>query len=280
MEGIQDILKRSFVQSIQNNRNSPKYCEICGQALIKTIDYKGLKLTVPVICKCQKEEMKLEKIEADKRRRMQRFKELQKLSLIGKRFENATFKSSETGLNKSFDVAFNRCRKYCENYKTVLQNGHGIYLFGDKGTGKTHLTACIANELLKKCVPVLLTNLFEISKSLKSTFGKGSTSTEKTVIERLSSVDFLFLDDIGTEIFIKNSDDTWLQTVLFDIINERYNQGLPTVFSSNYSLNELVNLRGISEKTVDRISGTTSGAVMKIEGKSRRNMNKTKNLPF
>ena len=162
----------------------------------------------------------------------------------------------------------------------MLQNGHGIYLFGVKGTGKTHLTACIANELLKKCVPVLLTNLFEISKSLKSTFGKGSTSTERAVIERLSNVDFLFLDDIGTEIFTKNSADTWMQTVLFDIINERYNQGNPTVFSSNYSLNELINLRGISEKTVDRISGMTSGAVMKIEGKSRRNTNKIKNLPF
>ena len=280
MEGIQDILKRSFAQSIQNSRNSPKYCEKCGQALIKTIDYKGLKFTVPVICKCQKEKMQLERLEAEKCPRMQRFKELQKLSLIGKRYENVTFENSETGLNKSFDVAFKRCQKYCENYKTVLQNGHGIYLFGDKGTGKTHLTACMANELLKKCIPVLLTNLFEISKSIKSTFSKSSTSTEKAVFERLKGVDFLFFDDIGTEIFTKNSDDTWMQTVLFDIINERYNQGKPTIFSSNYSLNELVNLRGISEKTVDRISGMTSGAVIKIEGKSRRNTSKVDDLPF
>ena len=114
MEGIQDILKRSFAQSIQNSRSSPKYCEKCGQALIKAIDYKGLKLTVPVICKCQKEKMQLEKLESEKYQRMQRFKELQKLSLIGKRYENATFENSETGLNKSFDVAFKRCQKYCE----------------------------------------------------------------------------------------------------------------------------------------------------------------------
>lgn len=69
MEGIQDILKRSFAQSIRNSRNSPKHCETCGQALIKTIDYKGLKFTVPVICKCQKEKMQLEKLEAEKRQR-------------------------------------------------------------------------------------------------------------------------------------------------------------------------------------------------------------------
>ena len=100
------------------------------------------------------------------------------------------------------------------------------------------------------------------------------------MFRRLSRVDFLFLDDIGTEIFAKSSGDTWLQTVLFDIINERYNQGKPTVFSSNYSLNDLVNVRGILEKTVDRIAEMTSGAVMKIEGKSRRNSNKSKILPF
>ena len=80
MEGIQDILKRSFAQSIQNSRNAPKHCEICGQALTTTIDYKGLQITVPVICKCQKKKMQLEQLEADKRRRMQRFKKLQKIN--------------------------------------------------------------------------------------------------------------------------------------------------------------------------------------------------------
>ena len=276
MEGIQDILKRSFVQSIQNSRNTPKYCETCGQALTTTIDYKGLKLTVPVICKCQKEKLQLEQLEAEKRQKMQRFKELQKLSLIGKRYENVTFESSETGLNKSFDVAFKRCQKYCENYKTVLQNGHGIYLFGDKGTGKTHLTTCIANFLLSKCIPVLFTNLFEISKAVKSTFNRSSSQTEQILIEKFSSVDVLFFDDIGSEIFSKNTGDTWLQSLLFDLINKRYNNQKATIFTSNYSLNQLINDRKIMEKTVDRINEMTLGAVIKISGESFRKKKKKK----
>ena len=280
MEEIREILRRSFAQSTRNSQNLPKTCTVCGETRLKAIEYQGLQLTVPVVCRCEKARMQKELIEAENTRRMLRFKELQRLSLMGKRYENVTFESSDTGFSPSFDLAFGRCRKYCENYRTVLQKGHGIYLFGDKGTGKTHLTACIANELLKNCVPVLLTNLFEISKAVKETFTKGSESTEHAMFRRLSRVDFLFLDDIGTEIFAKSSGDTWLQTVLFDIINERYNQGKPTVFSSNYSLNDLVNLRGILEKTVDRIAEMTSGAVMKIEGKSRRNSNKSKILPF
>ena len=59
--------------------------------------------------------------------------------------------------------------------------------------------------------------------------------------------------------------------VIFDIINKRYNNKKATIFSSNHSLNELINKSGIAEKTVDRISEMASGAVMKIEGASLRN---------
>ena len=91
---------------------------------------------------------------------------------------------------------------------------------------------------------------------------------------RFANIEVLFFDDLGTEIFTKNSNDTWLQGLLFDLINKRYNCKKATIFSSNHSLNELINERGIAEKTVDRISEMTSGAVMKIEGVSLRNTKK------
>lgn len=54
--------------------------------------------------------------------------------------------------------------------------------------GKTHITACIANNLLSKCVPVLFTNLFEISKAIKSTFSRESSQTEQDLIEKFSKI--------------------------------------------------------------------------------------------
>ena len=93
-------------------------------------------------------------------------------------------------------------------------------------------------------------------------------------------VDFLFFDDLGTEVFSKNSDDTWLQGLLFELINGRYNANKPTIFSSNYSLNELVNQRGIAERTVDRIAEMTNNAVMKITGKSRRKNTNSEKMIF
>ncbi len=68
----------------------------------------------------------------------------------------------------------------------------------------------MANFLLSKCVPVLFTNLFEISKAVKSTFNRGSNQTKQILIQRFSNVDVLFFDDFRTEIFTRSSVETWL----------------------------------------------------------------------
>lgn len=259
---------KSFAQNIPN---SEEICSVCGAKTLRTAEFMGIKRTFRVMCKCMQKQQEEEKIRQEKLERMRKIEKLKKLSLLGERYKNATFENSKTGINSSFDRAFKRCHKYCELYEETIKNGYGIYLFGDKGTGKTHLTACMANELLSKCVPVLFTNLFEISKAVKSTFNRESSLTEQNLIERFSNIEVLFFDDLGTEIFSKSSGDTWLQSLLFDIINKRYNNKKATIFSSNHSLNELINKSGIAEKTVDRISEMSSGAVMKIEGASQRN---------
>ena len=97
---------------------------------------------------------------------MRKIEKLKRLSLLGMEYKNATFENSKTGIDSSFYKAFKRCHKYCELYEETIKNGYGIYLFGDKGVGKTHLTICMANNLISKCVLVMFTNLFEISKSL------------------------------------------------------------------------------------------------------------------
>ena len=117
----------------------------------------------------------------------------------------------------------------------------------------------------------LFTNFFEISKLIKSTWN-GNTDSE-VVVRRICEVDFLFLDDLGTEILTKNGEDNWLQGQVFDIINKRYNNKKPTIFSSNYSMNELIADRWLMKKTVDRI-GEMSTAMIKLSGESYRRKGK------
>ena len=277
---IMEVLaNKNRVQNTQNiNHEKPKICKVCGEATqyLVNIPLMNKQFLAHINCRCERKKLEIQREHKLKQEKLAKIAELKNLSLISKRYENVSFESTQTGHNDSFDKAFERCKRYCENHQKIYENGNGIYLFGAKGTGKTHVTACIANELLKKCVPVLLTNLFEISKAVKSTFQNGFHESEQEFFERFEKVSFLIFDDLGVETFTKNDRDTWLQTLLFDLINRRYNAKKPTIFSSNYSLNELVNLRGIADRTVDRISEMTSGAVFKFDGESMRS--KFKNI--
>lgn len=275
-----DLEKRTSpaFKDVQNSEKSDDICSICGQKFRREAIICGIKYSFNVMCKCEQEKQDKEKKQQEMLDKLRRIEKLKSLSLLGERYKNVTFENTQTGVSTSFDVAFNRCKKYCEVYEQVLKNGYEIYLFGDKGVGKTHLTACMANYLISKCVPVLFTNLFEISKSIKSTFNRESNQTEQDLIQKFSNIEILFFDDLGTEIFTKSSGETWLQSLLFDLINKRYNNRKATIFSSNYSLNSLINERSIMEKTVDRISEMTNGAVIKITGKSLRGLSKNNNL--
>ena len=124
---------------------------------------------------------------------------------------------------------------------------------------------------------ILLGYFFEISKIIREAYNK--RNSEEELINKITSVDFLFIDDIGTEVLKKNDEDTWLQGVVFDVINKRYNNKKPTIFTSNHSIQELISQRGFMPKTVDRIIEMSS-LILKIEGKSFRIENRKNELPF
>ena len=257
--------------AMQDSKKAADICPTCGKNRRREAVICGVKYVFHVMCECEAKEEEAEKKARESRDRMRKIEKLQSLSLLGEKYKAVNFAETQTGINPSFDAAFKRCKKYCELYEETVKNGYEIYIFGDKGVGKTHLTACMANFLISKYVPVLFTNLFEISKAVKSTFNRESSQTEQALVEKFSSIEVLFFDDLGTELFTRNSGETWLQGLLFDLINKRYNNRKATIFSSNYSLNALINERSIMEKIVDRISEMTSGAVMKITGRSLRN---------
>ena len=123
----------------------------------------------------------------------------------------------------------------------------------------------------------MFTNFSDISKHIRSTFnGRGN---EIDFMNKLTQVDFLFIDDFGTEMVTRNNEDLWLQEKIFDIINNRYNNNKPIIFTSNYSLLEMLDKRGLADKTVDRINEMCE--IMKLEGRSYRQKAKAqKVIPF
>lgn len=220
------------------------------------------------LCECLTKARDDAEIAEKERERQREIERYQKASLIGERYKDVRFANTETGHNSTFDAAFIRCERYCKAANEVLDKGLGIYLFGDKGTGKTHLTACMANELLHKRKQVLFTNFAEITRLVVDSW-KGKEK-ETDLITRLATIDFLFIDDLGTErVQGANGADLMLQEKIFDVLNKRYNNRKPTIFTSNHSIPELISERGFMEKTVDRIT-EMSNAILKVEGDSYR----------
>lgn len=220
----------------------------------------------PVMCYCQSQEYHKEEERQRQLEKQRIVDKLKKASLLGEKYKNTTFENTEM-TSKEFEKIYSRCKKYCEVADVVLDKGIGIYLFGNKGTGKSHITSCMANELMNKYYTVLYTNFAEISKYIRGTFNK-TNETEYDFLERLTNIDFLFIDDFGTEIVTKNNQDVWLQEKVFEVVNKRYNNNKPIIFTSNYSLRELIEERGIADKTIDRINEICE--IMKLEGNSYR----------
>ncbi len=253
------------------------YCSKCHTLRVTEKIIPVFNKRMPVPCKCMRDAEQREKEQEEYKHKMQMLDKLRSASLLGERYKDTTFESTDLSVGGEFEKAFHRCRKYCDIADEALEKGYGMYLYGNSGTGKTHLTACICNELINKYQQCLFTNFFEVSKLIRSTFNRNTNA--EVIINRICDIDFLFIDDLGTELLKKNGEDNWLQDQVFDIINKRYNNRKPTIFSSNYSLNDLIEKRGMMEKTVDRIM-EMSTAIIRVNGDSYRARNRRKESLF
>ena len=105
---------------------------------------------------------------------------------------------------------------------------------GFNGCGKTHLAAAIANYRLKEGNPVKFVVVPDLLDHLRSTFSPESPVTYDQLFEEVKNAPLLILDDLG-----KQSTTPWAEEKLYQIINHRYNYQLPTVFTTNCSLDEI-----------------------------------------
>ena len=284
MEQLNKIISQcSIMTNSQNDdtyigEDGLPYCSNCHTLRVTEKVIPVFNKHMPTPCKCMREKELKAKAQEEYNRKMRMLDRLRSASLLGERYANTTFDNTDMSVGGDFVKAFERCKKYCEVADVSIENGYGIYIYGNSGTGKTHLTACICNELINQYRQCLFTNFFEISKLIRSTWGRNNTEAE-IVIRRIGEIDFLFIDDLGTEALQKNGEDNWLQEQVFDIINKRYNNKKPTIFSSNHSLSELITSRGMMQKTVDRIM-EMSTAIIKVSGDSYRAKNRRKDVPF
>ena len=220
-----------------------KQCKFCGK-LLDLKDYRALYennyieniATAYSRCNCEEANKIWKKYdELSEKEKIKEFnlKQIAKLfqnNNLGKRQLNSTFESYKiTNKNKK---AYENAKKYANK----LINGEtdkGLFITGTYGVGKTYLASCIANETIKNKNTVVFGTLIQLLDYIKDTY-KDSEVSDKEYLNLYSSVDLLIIDDLG-----KEKPTEWVLEKLFLIVNNRYNNYLPIVITTNYNRNQL-----------------------------------------
>lgn len=112
-----------------------------------------------------------------------------------------------------------------------VTHGGGVYLHGKPGTGKTLLSAVVAQEALQAGKRVLFRRVVDLIQEFLEIIRNKSDHSEAALLRELYTVDVLVLDDLGAE---KASQYTC--SLLSKIIDARYNRSAVTLITSNLNL--------------------------------------------
>ena len=104
---------------------------------------------------------------------------------------------------------------------------------GRYGTGKTHLAAAIANYALDQGMELIFQPVPDLLDQLRISYG-GTSETYEERFEKIRTAPLLILDDLGAQ-----SPTAWAEEKLYQIINFRYVNHLPTVITSNVNMREM-----------------------------------------
>lgn len=269
----------------------PEICEFCGATLYHNGIVMGNRvLWTPVVTHCtcpgavaayeaaeeqRKAQERAEREAAESRKFQERVKRVVGESGMGERFQRRTFDTFiETGENRR---ALAACRRYAEGFDNLLPKRgqpepgrNGLFISGPPGTGKTHLAAAIANFLLSRGRAVICMTMIDLLERIKRTFNK-TGADEAEVLQIYKTVPLLVIDDIG-----KEPPTEWAISTVYNIINSRYEAYLPTVITTNYAPDELINRMTprttgdstTARATIDRLLEMCNG--ISLTGKSWR----------
>jgi DNA replication protein DnaC len=179
-------------------------------------------------------------------RRDARVATLRERSGLSKRMRGYTFANFKPYVSPSVARATEKVENYLKNWEGNREAGGGLYFCGDVGTGKTHLAVAVMNEVMqRKRVPSLFVTVPEFLDNLREAYMIPGRDLDEWM-DAVKNADLLVLDDLGAE-----KPNPWVRERLFVVVNHRYREALPTLFTSNIGPKDLASQLG--ERTASRI---------------------------
>lgn len=135
------------------------------------------------------------------------------------------------------DPVVSAVRSYVRNLKDRLEEGRGMWLVGDVGTGKTTLAMIISEAALQAGHSVAIYSLPRLLNLIRDEVGTENSLLD--LLDRLSAVDLLHIDDLGAQ-----HTTPWRLEQLYSIVDARYQAGRPIVATTNLMPPELAKQMG------------------------------------
>jgi DNA replication protein DnaC len=141
-------------------------------------------------------------------------------------------------------------RRYVRSIDEQLDAGRGLWFTGDVGTGKTTLAYLVSKAAMEIDRTVAIYSLPRLLGMLRDTYDDDAPYSLNELIERLSAVDLLHVDDVGAE-----QTSPWVLEQLYAIVNTRYEDGKAIMVTTNLITEEgdAALREQIGDRTVSRL---------------------------
>ena len=225
-------------------------CGVCGQQKECRTEIMGRVFTVPCLCKCGEEEWDRKEQEWQEEQRRIRIENLRVSGIADDSLRDVRFEDSDGCEN------IQKCQAFVDNWDEIKAQHIGLLMSGPVGTGKTYAAACIANALIDRGVPVLMTNFPTILSTSKFEMNE--------LVRQAMEYVLIIVDDLGVERDTEYSSETVYQFI--DACDRRKK---PMIVTTNLSLKDLRVQEGIRYKRIyDRVLKMC--VPMVFTGESRR----------